>query len=145
MSTVETEALPKCIQQALDNLDTSRNRLYGLTNAARVAESVLRQHRVSDTDHVELCWNVTIYLYVSHWRQVTPILRGLAAGGFHQQQGQPPSDNFISHSRQWRCGDIEICAFIPSSNSGQCRRVQVGEETKTVPVYKWECDNGEEE
>ena len=151
MSTEVTEpetdgaTIPKCIQKELEKLDGLRQQLLDYTSLAAIADAVLAEHRCSHQDYVTVEYardklqRIVAMLHVKHWNEVVPVLRAFAAKGFHQTS--KPRDYFACHARGWILGQIEVCAFIPWDDSGQCRRVQTG--TKEEPVYEWQCDNNE--
>ncbi len=110
---------------------------------ADVAMACLRKYYVDGkADCVEIDdlygSRVLMEIHVTDFRQIVPLLRSLAAHGYRMRR---TVDWLTSRARVYHYGNIEVRAFLPDDDSGVCKRVKVGEETK--PVYKFVCPDGE--
>ena len=73
--------------------------------------------------------------------EFAPILRALARAGYIQKASETCKDEMRHFWLIHPHGEESTCLYLDASfrKNAKCEKVQVGE--KTVPVFKWNCDD----
>ncbi len=84
------------------------------------------------------CSEVRAYFKCGTIEEMTPIIRYLTnVCGFHQKEEKTQQ----GLTSTWKLRDEKAVLIIETTFSGKCRMVQVGEETKTIPIMEMRCDD----
>lgn len=133
---------PEMIQEAFDEIQDSRMKVFGLIEAARVAEEAeetfkdqIKGFRLSAGWHMGTLQGILIFCDVNDMAEVTPLLQWLAKKGY-PKKGKPEDYPEIKR-RTWECGKINISAFLPYSGGSKCEFVKIG--VKEEPIYELQC------
>lgn len=141
---------PKAIRDFLKKLDRQREMSIGLAKHAEVAEMVA--HYCPHPANVSVDWvnvkNVDFTCAVTSIEAVVDILRRFGSFGYRQCKEYIEMPEFSKRvyrlARSGMVSQINVdVTFARAKDGGSCRFVQVGEETKTEPVYELQCDGGE--
>ena len=135
------------VQKAVLSLSKDIRRMIDISEILRVAERVADEF--SDL-HFAVILNESggfVTMTTSHPRaigDITPVLRRLAKSGLTQDFARTDKQElsrFWSLTQKDSGGKTDLYMDAYFSPNAKCERVQVGE--KTVPVYKWDCEDKE--
>jgi hypothetical protein len=134
--------LPKCIQDALDQVERTRIVILDHIHEARMADEIVARHvaalpslRVSSVGYGYHSLNgVLIYVDIKSPREVTALLRDVRAAFGKMKKVE---DYAELRRRTYDFGKVKVMTFLESEDSSACRFVKVGE--KTEPIYQLLC------
>ena len=133
------------VQKAVLSLSKDIRRMIDLSEILKIAEHVA--DAFSDL-HFNITLNESggfVSMSTSHPQSIgdiTPVLRSLAKEGIMQSFARTNAkelSRFWSLSKKGSGGMTDLYLDAYFSPNAKCNRVQVGE--KTVPVFKWNCND----